>query len=98
MTITPAELRILALSAVIAWSIVEIIKPALKLLSIERGDPRRALAVRIAALVMGALTGALLYPALEPKDGPLIGAAFGASAGALNALIVRKIKKRIKGE
>lgn len=91
------DLKTGALSAVIAWGLVEVLKPALTLAGIPEKGPRYALAVRLTALLVGAGVGAPLHEALGASGGMIEGAALGASAGALNALIVAQIKARIRG-
>lgn len=103
LNIEPAKPEALALAAVIAWGIIEIIKPALRLYNIEPKSPKHTLIIRAAALVVGAMVGAPLYPALtsgaEVWTGSniLIGAMLGGSAGALNALLVAQIKRKLRG-
>lgn len=96
MSIDLIDIKTCSLSAVIAWGIVEALKPALTLAGFAEKGPRYALAVRLAALAVGAVVGLGIHPALDGKGGALTGAAIGAAAGALNALIVAQVKARLR--
>jgi len=96
MELHPQDFKTLALSAAIAWGVVETIKPALKLANIEPRSPRHTLAVRLSALIIGATVGAILHHHLEGSGGSVAGGGLGAAAGALNAAIVAKIKAHLK--
>ena len=82
MQIDTTTAHTLALSAAIAWGALEALKPALSLLSIERRSPKHRLAVRLAALIVGALVGSPLHYSLDGSGGALAGAFIGAAAGA----------------
>jgi cobalamin synthase len=90
------DLKTIALSAVFAYALVELAKPALALLNIPPKHPKYKLAVRFIALVTGGVCGVLVYTQLGGESGDTVGAFMGICAGALNALLVSQIKKRIK--
>lgn len=97
MNIDPNDLKTGALSAVIAWGVVEALKPALLIKGYPEKGPRYALAVRVAALVVGGCVGLAIHPALDGTGGALTGGALGMAAGALNALIIAQVKARLRG-
>ena len=95
MELNPAllPLETLAWTAISAWALVEWCRPLLNVLHIE--GPRRALALRSIALVVGALVGALIHPEVtEDSSSALYGAVIGLGAGAMNSIIVSIIKKK----
>lgn len=98
----PEKLETFGLCAVIAWGIIEVTKPALKIYGVDPKGPQHALIIRAAALIVGAILGAAIYAALDKtagvtRDDVITGAAIGAAAGALNAALVAAVKRRLKG-
>lgn len=98
----PEKVETLALSAVIAWGVIEVVKPALKLYNVDPNSPKHALIIRAGSLLVGAILGAAIYAALDKtagvtRDDITTGAALGAAAGALNAALVAAIKRKLKG-
>ena len=85
-----ADIKTLALCAVIAWGFTEVLKPLLK-----RSGKRRA-ALRSLALVVGGVSGWFIYPELNGQGGSVVGAALGTAAGALDAVIVFIVKSKIE--
>jgi len=90
------KIEAVALCAIIAWGLVEWLKPLLNALGWEKGSNKIRSVTRLAALIIGALVGAVIYPELGGQSWKL-GGALGACAGALNAMLVAIVKKRIKG-
>ena len=86
----------IVLCAVVAWGLVEWLKPLLRSVGWEKNSVKIKAVTRLAALVIGGGVGAFIYPDLGGESWKL-GGALGMSAGALNALLVSIVKKRIKG-
>ena len=59
--------------------------------------PKRVLALRSMALIVGAIVGAVIHPEVtEDSASALYGAVIGLGAGALNSIIVGIIKAKVK--
>ena len=97
MELNPAllPLETLAWTAISAWALVEWCRPLLKMLNIE--GPKRVLALRSMALIVGAIVGAVIHPEVtEDSASALYGAIIGLGAGAMNSIIVGIIKAKVK--
>jgi hypothetical protein len=58
--------------------------------------PKRVLALRSIALIVGAIVGAIIHPEVtEDSASALYGAIIGLGAGALNSIIVGIIKNKV---
>ena len=96
MELNPAllPLETLAWTAISAWALVEWCRPLLKMFNIE--GPKRVLALRSIALIVGAIVGAIIHPEVtEDSASALYGAIIGLGAGAMNSIIVSIIKSKV---
>ena len=96
MELNPAllPLETLAWTAISAWALVEWCRPLLKMFNIE--GPKRVLALRSIALIVGAIVGAIIHPEVtEDSASALYGAIIGLGAGAMNSIIVGIIKSKV---
>lgn len=97
MEINPAllPLETLAWTAISAWALVEWCRPLLSMFNID--GPKRVLALRSMALIVGSLVGAIIHPEVtEDSASALYGAIIGLGAGAMNSIIVGIIKRKVK--
>jgi hypothetical protein len=96
MEINPAllPLETLAWTAISAWALVEWSRPLLAMFNIE--GPKRVLALRTMALIVGAIVGSVIHPEVtEDSASALYGAIIGLGAGAMNSIIVSIIKRKV---
>ena len=87
-----ADLKTIALAAVIAWGCTEVIKPLLS------ASPKRRSLLRSIALLVGGAVGWFFYPELDGQGGEIVGGGLGLAAGALDAVIVWVVKSKIKAQ
>lgn len=85
-SLTIEFLRVGGLAAVSTWGITQAVKPLVTKYITEAWHKS---AVRLAALLIGALWGYMLQPSAE-------GALIGCCGAALSATIVATVKKRIE--
>ncbi len=83
------------LTSVIAWGLVEWLKPLLASFGWTKGSSKMKAVTRFAAFLIGGIVGCILYPELG-GDSWKLGAGIGMSAGALNATVIALVKKRLK--
>ena len=96
-----AIIMIGALSAVIAWGIVQTIKTGAKgwTRAKQRPEPWYLAAVlRGLSIVVGALAGWLLFDPMGAGGVVWWGAVIGGGGGALATIIVQQIKAKIRGK
>ena len=86
------DIKTIAITAVLAWGVTEIIKPLIK------SGPKRKSLIRAVALTVGIITGRMIYPELGGQGGLVLGGALGGASGALNAVIVAVVKSKIKAQ